>query len=121
MNLVDISLNVNTCEGVMPLHLLHSVQFLGVNETIRLEPAVRGRLLGLSFRLTQFLPQICSLLEELVVLKPVSVGSILVHDLLQVGKPLPVEPGDLLVPEPVGIVGDVGQGSVSTDLEGNQS
>ena len=65
-------------------------------------------------------PQICSLLQKLVILKPVSVGPVLVDDLLKVGKPLPVEPGDLLVPEPVGIVWNVGQGSVSADLHGGK-
>ena len=55
-------------------------------------------------------------MQKLVILKPVSVGSVLVDDLLKVGKPLPVELGDLLVPEPVGIVWNVGQGPVSADL-----
>ena len=121
VNLLDVSLNVNTCVGVMSLHLLNCEQLVSVNQTIRFQPDHRKdpQLLPQSGR--SLSPQICSLLQKLVVLKPVRVGPVLVDNLLKVGKPLPVEPGDLLVPEPVGIVWNVGQGSVAADLQGNHS
>ena len=97
------------------LHLLHCEQLVSVNQTIRFQSDHRKE--GLLPESGQSLsPQICSLLQKLVILKPVSVGPVLVDDLLKVGKPLPVELGDLLVPEPVGIVWNVGQGPVSADL-----
>ena len=43
-------------------------------------------------------------------------GPLLVHNLLQVGEPLPVQLGDGLVPEPVGVVGHMRQGAVSAEL-----
>ena len=76
--------------------------------------------------LTPTYPGVGAGLQELVVVvpagvagaprSPVRVRPVRVHHLLQVGEPGPVEGGDGLVPEPVRVVGQVGQGAVAADL-----
>ena len=63
----------------------------------------------------------CPLLKKFVVVESVGVLTVPVDNVLEVGVSLPVQPGDLLVPEPVGIVGNVGQCPVSTNLQDYQS
>ena len=67
-----------------------------------------------------FSPQMCPLLKKFVVVESVGVLTVPVDNVLEVGVSLPVQPGDLLVPEPVGIVRNMRQCPVPTGLEGDR-